>query len=66
MANKKQPNLSLNELYKLREAYRHFQSMNALVRAINELIVIREAEKNEIQNAVKNYISVQMKTDATK
>lgn len=59
MLNKKQPNLSLNELYKLREAYRHFQSMNSLVRAINELIDIREAEKKEIQRAVKGYSTSQ-------
>ena len=57
MVNKKQPNLSLDELYKLREAYRHFQSMNSIVRAINELIDIREAEKKEIQRAVKGYIT---------
>ena len=61
MVNKKQPNLSLDELYKIREAYRHFQSMNPLVRVINELIDIREEEKKEIQSAVKNYISTQKK-----
>lgn len=57
MVNKKQQNISLDELYKLREAYRHFQSMNPLVRVINELIDIREQEKKEIQSAVKNNIS---------
>jgi hypothetical protein len=45
MTNKKQQNLALDDLYKLREAYRHFSSMNAFMRAINELIEIREAEK---------------------
>jgi hypothetical protein len=33
--------------------------MNSLVRAINELIDIREAEKKEIQRAVKGYITSQ-------
>ncbi|AQT88722.1 hypothetical protein B1H21_09160 [Enterobacter roggenkampii] len=66
MVNKKQPNISLDELYKLREAYRHFQSMNPLVRVINELIDIREGEKKEIQSAVKNYISAQKNAETTK
>ena len=35
--------LSIAELYQLREAYRHFNSMNSLVRAVDELIAIREA-----------------------
>jgi hypothetical protein len=33
--------------------------MNSLVRAINELIDIREAEKKEIQRAVKGYSTSQ-------
>lgn len=57
MVNKKQPNLSLGELYKLREAYRHFQSMNSFVRAINELIDIREAEKKNSKRSQKTYLS---------
>ena len=57
MVNKKQPNLSLDELYKLREAYRHFQSMNPLVRVINELIDIREAERKELHDAISGYVS---------
>lgn len=66
MVNKKQPNISLDELYKLRETYRHFQSMNPLVRVINELIYIREEEKKEIQSAVKNHISARKNAETTK
>lgn len=40
----KKENLSLDDLYKLHEAYRHFNSMHDFVRAINELIAIREKE----------------------
>lgn len=61
MVNKKQPNLSLDELYKLREAYRHFQSMNSLVRVINELIDIREEEKKKFR-AQSKIISQPKKT----
>ena len=42
-----QENLTLEELYKIREAYRHFSSTNDFMRVIRELIAIREQAKNE-------------------
>ncbi|MEQ4902918.1 hypothetical protein [Enterobacter hormaechei] len=58
MVNTKQQNLTLNELYKLRDAYRHFNSMHDFVRAINELIKVRENEQNVIANALNEWVSV--------
>lgn len=39
--------LTLDELYKIRDAYKQFGSLNVFMRVINELIAIREARNDQ-------------------
>lgn len=43
-------NLTLDELYNIRETYSHFNSMSVFIRVIDELMAIREKESNNEQN----------------
>jgi hypothetical protein len=43
----KKKKLGLDDLYKLKEAYRHFGSMHDFVLVIDELISVREAQLNK-------------------